>query len=139
MEGDVFFEETLELSRRVRSLELWLSLRYHGLEAFRAAIGENLRQAQLLAALIDQTPGLERLAEVPLSVVCFRWTGGDPEHVDEENARLLDRVNRRGRVCLSNATVHGHDALRACITNHRTQDDDVRAVVDEVLAAAADT
>jgi aromatic-L-amino-acid/L-tryptophan decarboxylase len=138
VEGDVFFEETLELSRRVRSFKLWLSLRYHGLGAFRAAIGENLRQARLLAALIDEAPVLERLAEVPLSAVCFRWTGGDPEHVDEENARLLDRVNRRGRVYLSNATVHDHYALRACITNHRTQDDDVRAVVDEVLAAAAE-
>src|SRR5262245_11125312 len=41
VEGDVFFEETLELSRRVRSLKLWLSLRYHGLEAFRAAIARN--------------------------------------------------------------------------------------------------
>jgi aromatic-L-amino-acid/L-tryptophan decarboxylase len=36
VEGQVFFEETLELSRRVRVLKLWLSLRYHGLEAFRA-------------------------------------------------------------------------------------------------------
>ena len=46
VEGDVFFEETIELSRRVRALKLWLSLRYHGLAAFRAAIAENLRQAK---------------------------------------------------------------------------------------------
>ena len=31
IEGDVFFEETIELSRRIRALKLWLSLRYHGL------------------------------------------------------------------------------------------------------------
>jgi hypothetical protein len=29
--------------------------------------------------------------------------------------------------------------LRACITNHRTTDDDVRAVAEEVLTAAEDT
>jgi hypothetical protein len=39
-------------------------------------------------------------------------------------------------VYLSNATVHGNFVLRACITNHRTTDSDIDAVVEEVLAAA---
>ena len=136
VEGQVFFEETIELSRRVRALKLWLSLRYHGLRAFRESIAGNIAQARRLAALVDAEPALERLAEVPLSAVCFRWTGGDPATLDEANAAILDRVNRRGRVYLSNATVRGHFVLRACITNHRTTDADVDAVVEEVLAAA---
>ena len=44
-------------------------------------------------------------------------------------------MNRRGRVYLSNATIRGRFVLRACITNHRTTDADVTAVVEEVLAA----
>jgi len=32
--------------------------------------------------------------------------------------------------------VDGHFVLRACITNHRTTDVDVDAVVEEVLASA---
>ena len=135
IEGDVFFEETIELSRRIRALKLWLSLRYHGLAAFRAAIADNLRQARQLAVLVDDVPTLERVAEVPLSAVCFRWVGGDSETLDERNAELLDRVNRRGRVYLSNATIGGRFVLRACITNHRTTDADVTAVVEEVVAA----
>jgi hypothetical protein len=47
IEGFAFFDQTLELSRRFRALKVWLSLRYHGLAAFREAIGENLRQASL--------------------------------------------------------------------------------------------
>ena len=120
----------------MRALKLWLSLRYHGLDAFRESIAGNIAQARRLAALVDAEPDLERLAEVPLSAVCFRWTGGDPSTRDEDNAALLDRVNRRGRVYLSNATLHGQFVLRACITNHRTTDADVDAVVEEVLAAA---
>ena len=137
VEGQVFFEETLELSRRSRALKLWLSLRYHGLEAFRDSIAGNIAQARRLAALVDAEPALERVAEVPLSAVCFRWTGGDADTLDEANAAILDRVNRRGRVYLSNATVHGSFVLRACVTNHRTTDADVDAVVEEVLLAAA--
>ncbi|WP_322936599.1 pyridoxal phosphate-dependent decarboxylase family protein [Nocardioides bizhenqiangii] len=139
VEGQVFFEETLELSRRVRALKLWLSLRYHGLEAFRDSIADNMRQARRLAALVDAEPTLERLAEVPLSAVCFRWVGGDPATLDVVNAAMLDRINRRGRVYLSNATVRGHFVLRACITNHRTTDADIVAVIGEVLRAAPPT
>ena len=138
IEGDMFFEETIELSRRFRALKLWLSLRYHGLGAFRAPSPGNLRQARVLAELVDAEPGLERVADVPLSAVCFRWVGGDAGTVDEANAALLERVNRRGRVYLSNATVRGRFVLRACVTNHRTTDADMTAVVEEVRAAVAD-
>ena len=137
IEGDVFFEETIELSRRTRALKLWLSVRYHGMDAFRQAIAENLRQAQVLARLVDEHPELERVADVPLTAVCFRWSGGDPESADADNARILDDVNRAGRVYLSNATVRDRFVLRACITNHRTTDADVHAVLEEVLAAVA--
>ena len=77
VEGDVLFEETIELSRRARALKLWLSLRYHGLSSFRAAIAANLRQARLLADLIDKQPSLQRVAEVPLSAVCLRSMASD--------------------------------------------------------------
>jgi len=48
----------------------------------------------------------------------------------------LKRVIERGRVYLSNATLRGRFALRACFVNHRTTDNDVREIVPEVLHAA---
>ena len=139
MEGFAFFEESIELSRRFRALKLWLSLRYHGLGQFRQAIGNDLRHGQLLAELIEAEPSLELLAPVELSAVCFRWTGGSAATLDERNQQILQRVVRRGRVLLSNATLGGRFALRACIVNHRTTDQDVTAVIQEVLAAARET
>ena len=137
VEGHAFFDESLETSRRFRALKLWLSLRYHGLDAFRSAIAENLRQARLLADLVDAQGALERLAPVELSAVCFRWTGAGDRDLDRANAEILAEVNRRGHVYLSNADIHGAFALRACVTNHRTTDPDVAAVVAEVLEVAA--
>jgi aromatic-L-amino-acid decarboxylase len=75
VEGFAFFEESLELSRRFRALRLWLSLRYHGLQAFRAAIQKDLDLAQRLASAISQQPELELMARGELSAVCFRVTG----------------------------------------------------------------
>jgi len=137
LEAFAFFDESLELSRRFRALKLWLSLRYHGLAAFRSAIRADLRHAQNLAELISGTPALELLAPVELSAVCFRYRQGEPGTAgDQLNAAILKRVIERGRVYLSNATLRGRFALRACFVNHRTTDPDVGQIVPEVLEAA---
>jgi glutamate/tyrosine decarboxylase-like PLP-dependent enzyme len=125
----VFFEESTELSRRFRALKLWMSLQYHGRRAFREAIARDLSHAQLLAQTIQSHPELELLAPVPLSAVCFR-------HREKDNEAILKRVIARGRVYLSNATINGQFALRACFVNHRTKEDDVRAIVSETIEAA---
>jgi aromatic-L-amino-acid/L-tryptophan decarboxylase len=129
IETFAFFEETAELSRRFRALKLWLSLQYHGRSAFRDAIAQDLRHARLLADEIGAEPALELLAPVTLSAVCFR-------HRAKDNEAILRRLIARGRVYLSNATVRGEFALRACFVNHRASDDDVREIVSEVMAAA---
>jgi glutamate/tyrosine decarboxylase-like PLP-dependent enzyme len=129
IEGFAFFDESMELSRRFRALKLWLSLRYHGRTAFRQAMTHDLRHAQLLAQLVRAQPDLELLAPVSLSAVCFR-------HRSADNQALLQRVLRRGKVFLSNATIGGQFALRACFVNHRTVEADVRQVIEEVVAAA---
>jgi aromatic-L-amino-acid/L-tryptophan decarboxylase len=131
-EGFAFFEESTELSRRFRALKIWLSLRYHGLGAFRTAVRTDLEHARQLADSIRNTPQLELLAPVELSAVCFRHR----DRTDEFNAGILRRVIDSGRVYLSNASVHGHFALRACFVNHRTRPEDVALIVPEVLAAA---
>ncbi len=139
IEGFAFFDESIELSRRFRALKLWLSLRYHGLNAFRDAIRRDLAHAQQLATKVEEQPSLELLAPVELSAVCFRHVSGaspGDEELNRQNAAILQRVVQRGRVYLSNAFIRGKFALRACFVNHRTTDDDVDAVVDEVIAAA---
>jgi glutamate/tyrosine decarboxylase-like PLP-dependent enzyme len=142
VEGFAFFEESLELSRRFRALKIWLSLRYHGLNAFRDAIRADLAHGQQLAELVRASDKLELLAPVELSAVCFRHVGrGSPTREEDGNAfnqRILKQVIQRGRVYISNASIRGRFALRACFVNHRTTEDDVRAIVEEVLAAAAE-
>ena len=136
VESFAFFEESLELSRRFRALKLWLSLRYHGLAKFREAIRNDLENAQRLIALIAAEPELEVLAPALLSAVCFRYVSqaGSSLGSDELNQTILQRTVRRGKVFLSNATIQGKFALRACFVNHRTTPQDVEQIVAEVLA-----
>ena len=139
IEGFAFFEESIELSRRCRALKLWLSLRYHGLASFRTAIARDLAHAKRLADLVTGRRELELLASPELSVLCFRYLINKDAQDDERNRfnmALLKRLIARGRVYLSNATMHGKFYLRACMVNHLTEDWHMDEVVSEVLAAA---
>src|SRR5215471_7063757 len=115
IEKFAFFEESLELSRRFRALKIWLSLRYHGLAAFRASIRKDLTHARRLAEVIERQPELELMGRGELSAVCFRHRGTNgmtAAHLNEFNAAVLQRTQRRGRVYISNATLAGKFCLR---------------------------
>jgi glutamate/tyrosine decarboxylase-like PLP-dependent enzyme len=139
IEGFAFFEKSLELSRRFRALKIWLSLRYHGLAAFRESIRKDLAQARRLAQSVEREPQLELMGYGELSAVCFRYRGEgkfSDEALNLLNTRILKQTQKRGLIYISNATIAGKFCLRACIVNHRTKDSDVDAIIPEVLAAA---
>ena len=94
---------------------------------------------RLLASLIKDDPRFELLVEPQLSAVCFRYlppAGVDP---DEHNAALARAIAADGRILLAPAEVDGAAALRACFVNHRTTEEDVRAILTVVADLATHT
>ena len=122
-----YWDHSPELSRRFRALKIWFLLKIHGARAIQAAIDGNIAVAQYLAAAIDASDDFERLAPAPLSIVCFRYRNGD----DAFNKALMVEVQRDGESYISNATIGGRFALRACIVNFRTRPSDA----DRLLAS----
>ena len=118
-------EKTLEYSRPLRSLKLWLAFRTHGAAAFRAWIEQTLALARRLAAEVADDESFELLCEPTLSTVCFRHRPGDGVDLDAHNAALAAAAQRDGRVYLAPATVDGRVCLRACFVNFRTRPEDV--------------
>ena len=110
-------EYTPQLGRRFRALKLWIQLRWFGLEGLRRRIERHIELARAFASWIDADADWERLAPVPFSTVCFRWRHG----TDDQNAELMDRVNRTGEVFLSHTRLAGRFAIRIAIGNLRTE------------------
>jgi aromatic-L-amino-acid/L-tryptophan decarboxylase len=129
-----FWDYGPELTRRFRALKIWMAFKAYGVRALSDAIERNITLARRLAAMIDESPDFERLAPVPLSIVCFRHTGGG--ELDAHNRELMLRIQHGGRSYLSNATIDGRFALRVCIVNHRTSEADLVALLDEIRVAA---
>jgi aromatic-L-amino-acid decarboxylase len=138
-ESFAFWEHGLELSRRFRALKIWMTLRYYGSRRIAASIAEDIAVAGHLANLVDEDRELELLAGPGLSICCFRHVpaGMSEAELDAHNERLLDALQRDGRVYLSNATVDGRLALRACITNFRTTRADAERTVELVRELGA--
>ena len=113
---------TLEYSRPLRALKLWLAFRVHGAERFRETIQRNIDYAHLLHTLAAQRRW--EVGPVPdLSITLMRKPGID-------NAELVKRLQADGRVYISHATVDGETWLRPCFTNVRTTASDVQVLMD---------
>ncbi|MGH9162371.1 MAG: pyridoxal phosphate-dependent decarboxylase family protein [Vicinamibacteraceae bacterium] len=137
----------IQLGRRFRALKLWFVLRYFGAAGIRARLAEHVRLARRFASWVDHHPDFERLAPVPLSVVCFRAApravadadrAEREEALDAVNAALLDRVNASGEAFLSHTRVGGRFALRLAIGHLRTTEAHVSRAW-ELLRAALTT
>jgi glutamate/tyrosine decarboxylase-like PLP-dependent enzyme len=130
---------TPESSQRARSLAVWAALRAWGRSGYREMVEQHLDLAQLLAALVDEAPDLERLADVPLNIVCFRYrpAGVPEEELDELNARLGEDVLADGRVFVGTTSFGGQVAFRPAIVNWRTRESDIELLVDVVRELGA--
>jgi glutamate/tyrosine decarboxylase-like PLP-dependent enzyme len=122
-----------ESSRRARALPIWATLRAYGREGYRSMVERHVDLAQHLAGLVDAAPELERLADVPLCIVCLRYR---PPGVDDEarlnaiNQKLGEELLADGRVYAGTTLYGGRVALRPAITNWRTSERDIDLFID---------
>lgn len=128
-----------QASQRARALVVWATLRAYGRNGYRRIVEGHLDLAQRVAERVDDAPDLERLAEVPLNIVCFRYRakGMSEDELDELNRKLGDAVLKDGRVYVGTTLYGGRVAFRPAIVNWRTSEDDVDLLVDVVRELGA--
>jgi glutamate/tyrosine decarboxylase-like PLP-dependent enzyme len=128
-----------ESSRRARSLAVWATLRAYGRAGYRALVERHLALAQRLARRVDESPELERLADVPLNIVCFRLRppGLGEDELDALNAKVGEALLADGRVYVGTTRYEGHLAFRPAIVNWRTTERDVDLLVEVVIELGA--
>ena len=95
----------IQLGRRFRALKLWFVIRSYGVEGLQSHIKRHVALAGEFAEWIDDHPDFEKMAPVSLALVCFRCRphGKDlnEDELNEFNTRLLDSINRSGKIYLT--------------------------------------
>jgi aromatic-L-amino-acid/L-tryptophan decarboxylase len=114
-------------SRRFIGLKVFMSLAAVGRDGFAAQIEHDCRLGDRLRARLRD--GWRIVNETPLPVVCFVPDTKEPA-TSAELARIAHAVESSGAAWISVARLAGRPALRACITSHRSTDEDVDALCD---------
>jgi aromatic-L-amino-acid/L-tryptophan decarboxylase len=139
--GVDFADLGLQLSRAARALKVWVSIRYFGLAAFRAAIERSLDLADLARRRVEESETLELAAPPSLGVVCLRRRFGDAateEEAERRNAALVEELERSGLGLVSGTRLHGEYVIRLCVLNHTTRQQDLDRILGFLESAPVD-
>jgi hypothetical protein len=71
------------------------------------------------------------MAPATLGIVCFRrdWPGCDEDDTERLGMRLVDALERSGTALVSTTRLAGRHAIRLCILNPTSSEDDIRRVI----------
>lgn len=125
-----------DLSRGFRALKTWFTIQVYGAEKLGQVISGTCALAQYLKQRIEASPQLELLAPVSLNIVCFRYQGPgvDQTSTDLINADIVVALQESGIAAPSTTVINGQLAIRAAIVNHRTNENDIDALIKATIA-----
>ena len=136
--GVNFADRGLQLTRASRAIKVWLSIETFGLDAFRATIDRALDQTLAAQARIEADPRLELVTQASLGILTFRRRGASDEPAmvtDRRNEAIVQSLAASGEVLLTSTLVKGRYAIRLCVLNHTSEDEDVAFAIDRVAEA----
>ena len=128
-----FADYGMQLSRTSHAIKVWLSIQYFGLAAFRAAIDRCLDLVSWAQERIERSETLELMSPMSLGVVCFRRRFGDDadeDRIERLNAQLVRSLAQTSTGFVSSTRLRGRFAIRLCVFNHTTRQEDVAAVIE---------
>jgi aromatic-L-amino-acid/L-tryptophan decarboxylase len=128
------FSHSLQWSRRFTGAKLFLSLAVAGWEGYAAAIRHQTAMGDLLRHKL-LADNWTLVNDTPLPLVCF--TDGRSPWTLEQTQAVVNAVVSSGQAWISTIQLgpHHRPALRACITNYRTEPrhlDDLVAILHRV-------
>ena len=122
----------IPLGRRFRSLKLWFVIRHYGVEGLQFHVRRHVALAHEFADWINSDDRFEVVAPVPLNLVCFRHRGND-----DDNQRLMDRLNRSGDLYLTHTRLNDRIVLRLCVGQTNTEKKHVQRAWQRIQEEAA--
>lgn len=126
------YQQSMQCSRRFIGLKVYLSLLVAGWEGYQKAIRNQTEMGHLLRSRLLAS-GWSIVNDTPLPLVCF-VDDTTPRGSSETYLKLIaDLIVASGKAWISTTRIAGSEpALRACITNHRTEREDIEALVHDL-------
>jgi len=127
-----YYVHSFEQSRRFRSLKVWMSFQRYGARQIGEWIDGNVRQAKHLHSLAVARPDFEAASDPPMSAICIRHRGADPDQVKskELHAEVARRIEKEGHFWISTTELKGKWWFRINPVNFRTRIEHMEKLFD---------
>ncbi|MGH6853792.1 MAG: pyridoxal phosphate-dependent decarboxylase family protein [Aestuariivirga sp.] len=131
-EGEVdFFNRSLELTRKARSLKLWMTFKTYGAGAISAAIARGIELAEIAQALIvKEGSPWELVTPAQIGIVTFARRNAKPG----EHAAMVNDITQSGYATLSSTVIGGRSVLRLCTINPSTTEADIAETLQRLAS-----
>ena len=127
---------TLECTKRMLGLKLYLALEVLGTDFFAAFVERMVDLAAGFARAIEQRPGWQLAVRPESNIVCFRYAPESIADADAFQARARDAIIREGSFYLVKTTLLGRTWLRTTLINPLTTEADLEALLARVEGLA---
>lgn len=129
---------TLECTKRMMVLKLYVTLSVYGTRLFSDYVAATFDLATRFAARLRAAPDFELAVEPQCNIVCFRHTPSGAVDLDALQERIRQRLLRDGSFYLVQTRLPAGIFLRTTLINPLTRDEDLAALMDAVRDAALD-
>jgi L-2,4-diaminobutyrate decarboxylase len=135
---------TLQCSKRLDALKVWVCLQHYGLDHIAALQERTVENARRLHALLEAADDFAPVHAPESNILCFRfqpaaWQGLEPEVVDALHGRLREAYNASGRGWITTTVLGGQRVLRVTLMNPATEERHLAALLDGLRATSSST
>lgn len=118
-----YYVHGFEQSRRFRGLKVWMSFKRYGARQIGEWVDNNVRQAMHLYSLVAGHPEFEAAAKPPMSAICIRYRGADPDEARAKklHAQVVRRIEQSGKFWISTTELKGRTWFRINPVKFRTR------------------
>jgi aromatic-L-amino-acid/L-tryptophan decarboxylase len=133
-----------EMSRGFRSLKVWMSLKYFGIEGYQSLLTQNVKCVEYLDETVRNDPDFEAFHKPNLFMYCFRYApiklkeehGEDREQLNTEldilNQKMVDEIQLSGTAFIMTSKVRERVVIRLSVCSHRTTLNDIDIVFSKL-------
>jgi L-2,4-diaminobutyrate decarboxylase len=134
---------TLQCSRRLDALKLWVCLQHYGADHFAAMMERTVEVTAYLHDRLTELPEWEPRHRPDANILCFRHlparvAGADAATLDGFQAELRARYNASGRGWITSTVLDGRRVLRVTIINPATGEAHVERMLEGLREVAGE-
>ncbi|XP_038894117.1 tyrosine decarboxylase-like [Benincasa hispida] len=112
----------ITLSKRFRAIKLWVVMKSYGVANLRNLLRSHVKMAKLFEELVGRDERFEVVVPRNFGLVCFRLSFNEVDKSNTMNLKLLEGINKSGRVYMTHAIVEDMYVIRFAVGGSMTEE-----------------